>query len=184
MADYYSQSKEYKDNRFRLQLNKAISRHYNIEELRLLAAELLVDWDSIPGESKQIKILELIGYLNRRKEISKLLAIIRKERPNVEWPGFPAGRKIDIQFNYTATGKTEDGMEIFDEGNGLQVADLHADYFDDGIAFAAAMEGTAYHFYTFKVEKENLTNISEMTISITNMQCTVIDPDDEPSDEE
>lgn len=184
MASYYSQTREFKDSRFRLKLREAINKHYNLDELRLLAAELSVDWDSIPGQTKQIKLLELVEYLDRRKELGKLISVIKRERPNVDWPGFPAGTRIDIRFDYFAFGKTEDGIELASEGRGGQVDDLDADYFDDGIAFAAAMEFIAHHFYTFEAEKEGYFNISAMTISITNMQCTVIPPENGHSDNE
>lgn len=51
---------------------------FDLEELRTLAFELGIDYDSLPGEGKAGKVRELILFLDRRGKLGQLLAEIQK----------------------------------------------------------------------------------------------------------
>jgi hypothetical protein len=62
-------------------LRNALTGHFDLNELRLLSADLGVDFDNLGGSTKQIKALELVQYLQRRGRLAELAAKIRQERP-------------------------------------------------------------------------------------------------------
>ena len=64
-------------------LRLALSAAFNMSELRVLVADLDVDWDEIAGEVKSEKLVQLIWYLKRRSRIKDLVALIKKERPGL-----------------------------------------------------------------------------------------------------
>jgi len=66
------------------QLHKLLCKNFNLDELRFLCRDLPgVDWDSLPGESRDRKALELIGYMERRDRLPELAAVIRRARPDI-----------------------------------------------------------------------------------------------------
>jgi hypothetical protein len=66
------------------QLHKLLCKNFNLDELRFLCRDLPgVDWDSLPGESRDRKALELIGYMERRDRLPELAVAIRRARPNI-----------------------------------------------------------------------------------------------------
>ncbi len=64
-------------------LNGIIDNHFNLEELKELCFNLNIDYDNLSGETKKIKISELIKYLNRRSNLKKLIELIQTTRPNI-----------------------------------------------------------------------------------------------------
>ncbi|MBK8128075.1 MAG: hypothetical protein IPK53_03750 [bacterium] len=46
-------------------LRQQITQHYDLEELKLLAFDLNVDWDEIAGTQKSVKIQGLIDHLRK-----------------------------------------------------------------------------------------------------------------------
>lgn len=71
------------------ELRRQIAQHYNLEELRLLASDLNVDWDELAGTEKSAKIQGLIGYLGRHGRLHELIDLLRREHPQVLWPDPP-----------------------------------------------------------------------------------------------
>ena len=57
-------------------LRSILDESLDLEELRTLCADLGVDYDGLRGEGKAAKLRELIAYLERRREILKLLQIV------------------------------------------------------------------------------------------------------------
>jgi hypothetical protein len=67
-------------------LHQGMVKSYNLEELRTLCMQLGVDYDDLGGDGKDGKIRELISYLNRRGQLSKLIEQCKTNRPDYQWP--------------------------------------------------------------------------------------------------
>ena len=173
MSNQYSSTVGLRESKYHRELRLRIIRHFNLDELRFLASDLSVDWDALAGETKQRKAQELIEYLSRRKELGKLIALIKHERPSIEWPGFPDGTVVDLRFEYEATGKTQDGTLVEGEGRIEFSHVIDGEYYDDGLAFAEAVQSVADHFYIFQIEKAGHWGLSEVNIRISNLDYSI-----------
>ena len=66
------------------QLHKLLCKNFSLDELRLLCLDIKgLDWETLAGESKDRKALELIGYVQRRDRLIDLVAAIRRARPDI-----------------------------------------------------------------------------------------------------
>jgi hypothetical protein len=70
---------------FLTNLHRGMTESYNLEELKDLCIDLGVDFENLGGEGKNGKIRELIAYLNRRGQLSKLIEKCRADRPDYPW---------------------------------------------------------------------------------------------------
>lgn len=61
-------------------LRLALDAAYDLNELRVLVADINLDWDNIAGETKDLKISELIKLTTRRGSLSRLINIVIEER--------------------------------------------------------------------------------------------------------
>lgn len=173
MSNQYSSTVGWRESKYHRELRLRIIKHFNLDELKLLTSDLSVDWDALVGETKHRKTHELIEYLSRRKELGKLIAQIKHERPSIEWPGFPDGTMVDLRFEYEATGRTQDGTLVEGEGRIESSHVIDGEYYDDGLAFAEAVQSVADHFYIFQVEKAGHWGLSEVTIHISKLDYSV-----------
>ena len=57
-------------------LRDFIATHFNLEEMATLAADVEVDFDSIPGQGKEAKARELVQYCERRGKLATLAAAV------------------------------------------------------------------------------------------------------------
>lgn len=73
------------------EFRQKMSESYNMEELRLIAFDLGIDFDNLPAGSKDGKIADLMDYCRRAGRLSDLETIVRRERPNVNWPIISSG---------------------------------------------------------------------------------------------
>jgi len=64
-------------------LRQFLTDRLDWEELRTCCADLGVDFDSLRGEGKAARIRELILYLERRKEVQRLIVWLRQNRPDI-----------------------------------------------------------------------------------------------------
>jgi hypothetical protein len=64
-------------------LRQILTANFNDGELRALCHDLGVDYDDLPGEGKSSKAIELIGFLERRDRVSKLVERVRQLRPTI-----------------------------------------------------------------------------------------------------
>jgi hypothetical protein len=60
--------------------------HFNESELRDLYFDLAIDYESVPGQTRNDKARELIGYAQRNRIIDKLVAHCRRLQPHADWP--------------------------------------------------------------------------------------------------
>jgi hypothetical protein len=68
-------------------------QYFDEEELRSLAFDLEVDYDSLRGEGKAGKARELVAYLDRHGRLGELAEIGPDLRPDVPWEGVAAARE-------------------------------------------------------------------------------------------
>jgi hypothetical protein len=68
-----------------VRLYQEMLERLDLNELRVASFYLDIDFDSLSGENKAIKVLELIQYLKRRDDIERLLSYLEQERPTVRW---------------------------------------------------------------------------------------------------
>lgn len=70
----------------RKQLIEALSRGFSLAELQTLCFDIGLDYENVPGETKESKVRELVLYCQRRGELTKLIAAVRRARPNLLLP--------------------------------------------------------------------------------------------------
>lgn len=68
------------------QLRHLLNEYFSEGEIRELCFDLDIPYDELSGRGKREKIMELIGYLERRNRLADLLELGRHLRPNVNWP--------------------------------------------------------------------------------------------------
>jgi hypothetical protein len=66
-------------------LHQLLVAHFAEGELQTLCLELGMDYENLPAIGKANKARELIEYLDRRGRLAELVAIGKKQRPNVSW---------------------------------------------------------------------------------------------------
>ena len=74
-------------------LQKALNRYFSKDELESLCLSLDLDYEGLPGESKQRKVVELIQYMVRRERVDELIQTCGKLRENVNWEEMLAAAK-------------------------------------------------------------------------------------------
>ena len=67
-------------------LFKLLTAHFSLEELRTLCFDLNADYDTLRGDEKATKALELISLMLREHRLDELVSTLRKERPDADWP--------------------------------------------------------------------------------------------------
>ena len=68
------------------QLRRLLVQFFDAGELRTLCFDLAVDYESLPPGGKADKARELLAYLDRHSRVPELLALGRRQRPDVPWP--------------------------------------------------------------------------------------------------
>ena len=67
------------------QLRQMLNESFNEEEIRTLAFDLQVDYDSLPGRGKAAKARELIDEIRRNGRIPELVTHCAEIRPHLDW---------------------------------------------------------------------------------------------------
>lgn len=67
------------------ELRQKLEEYFNISELKTLCVNLGIDYENIPGGTKEAMVRELVLYFERNGRLSHLLQHCRQLRPNVEW---------------------------------------------------------------------------------------------------
>jgi hypothetical protein len=66
-------------------LRQLLARYFSTDELMDLCFTLNVDFDSLPGQSKESRIRELLQHLDRRDQVGELVQLCAQQRPHVTW---------------------------------------------------------------------------------------------------
>ncbi len=66
-------------------LRRLIVKHFSDSELRDLCFDLTIDYENLPGPTKNDKARELVTYCERFGRTADLFALCRQQRPQVEW---------------------------------------------------------------------------------------------------
>jgi hypothetical protein len=66
-------------------LRELITKHFDLEEIKMLCFELNLDYEDLTGDNKAGKTMSLVLYFNRRNNLFDLIQKLRKERPRVDW---------------------------------------------------------------------------------------------------
>lgn len=69
-----------------VQLREMIERYFSFGELKSLCADLSVDDENLPGETKEDKIRELVEQMQRYNRLPDLVQRCHQLRPRVSWP--------------------------------------------------------------------------------------------------
>lgn len=69
----------------RRQLREKIAASFDVRELATLCFDMNIEYQNLPDEGKEAKVIELIAYCERRGRISELTEKCREERPNIQW---------------------------------------------------------------------------------------------------
>jgi hypothetical protein len=67
-------------------LAQKMALKFDDRELKTAVFNLGIDYEELEGKTKTEKIQSLIGFCERRDILSKLVAMCKRERPQVEWP--------------------------------------------------------------------------------------------------
>lgn len=64
-----------------------LDRHFNNADLRELAREIGTDYENLAGDTKRGRILSLIEYVEQRKQVDELWALVVAKRPFLHQEG-------------------------------------------------------------------------------------------------
>jgi hypothetical protein len=78
-----------------------LTRGFNEEELKTLAFELGVDYDSLPADGKSGKARELVSHFERRAQLPELVAAVHRVRPCLDTTYSPE-RVLELQSEILA----------------------------------------------------------------------------------
>jgi hypothetical protein len=76
-------------------LRATIAGCFNESELGDLCADLQVDYENLPGETKSDHVRELIAYLQRRNRLPELVTRCAQLRPLAQWTAEPSPAQVD-----------------------------------------------------------------------------------------
>ena len=76
---------ESSDRAFKSALRQVLRERFSDSDLRDLCYDLGADYESLDGEGKADKVRELIIHCDRRKQLSDLLRLGQKLRPDIQW---------------------------------------------------------------------------------------------------
>ncbi len=117
-------------------LRRGIVECFGTSDLKVLCADLGIDYESLGGETKETKALELISYMKRHGRMTELLQYCASAFPRHTWPqigeGLIPSTRIVILFlasDPTDAGRLRLGEELREIQEKLQLAKLR-DRFD------------------------------------------------------
>lgn len=80
------------------QLLQVLDKSFNEEELKSLSFILAIDYDNLPAQGKVNKARELVKYLDRQGDLSKLVETIKQLRSDIQdIPSIKSERSMQLQ---------------------------------------------------------------------------------------
>ncbi len=79
-------------------LRKLIESYFSENDVKLICYDLGVEYEGLEGNTKPIKVISLIEHLAHRGRLKELIALLKEERGQVDWPEIPepARQKEDV----------------------------------------------------------------------------------------
>lgn len=71
--------------RRRQSLREMMAGAFGLDELRALAFDLAIDYDNLPGESKEVKVISLLEAVERQDRLGIFIARLAALRPHLDW---------------------------------------------------------------------------------------------------
>ena len=68
-----------------VQLRRILVARFDMSELRTLCADIAIDYENLPGETKADMARELIAYCVRHRKVSKLVETAKRLRRDIRW---------------------------------------------------------------------------------------------------
>ena len=65
-------------------LAKLLDHNFNEDEMRFLCADLDISYESLPGNNKKRKALEIVDFMQRRGQYDLLVKKVAEERPHLQ----------------------------------------------------------------------------------------------------
>lgn len=78
-----------------MNLHQAISEHFQLTDIRLLCADLGLDYDDIKGENKIERIIDIVAIFRKNGRLQTLQDYLQKERPQINWQSIIGKSQID-----------------------------------------------------------------------------------------
>lgn len=126
----------------------------------MVAFALGVDWEELKGNTKSLKTVALIHYLDRRGELDDLRGLLVEERPSIAWPtiqpntlpvapdGEPWGGDLSgIHIQRQSGGTVNIGNVITGQVDGDII---HGDKVTGGIVISGSVTGDVHINYTIR----------------------------------
>jgi hypothetical protein len=66
-------------------LGRSLDAHFDLGELRLLCADLGIEWENLAGETRLAKAYALVAFCGRSGRLGELVEVCRRERPGIDW---------------------------------------------------------------------------------------------------
>ena len=107
-------SEKLEQRKYLRDLRRGMLNSFDQEELKIIAFDLSINWDDLSGDTRPTKANALILHFARRGELEELVALLREERPNIDWPNLPPSEKqtIDEQILNPEQGDWVGGDKI------------------------------------------------------------------------
>ena len=67
------------------ELRNLIDQHFSLEEIQTLCFDMQVEFEHLAGNTRPLKIQNLIVYLTQRQRLPDLMEWLKQQRPNVSW---------------------------------------------------------------------------------------------------
>ncbi len=64
-------------------LHEILNDNFDLNQLRIIAGRIGLDWDNLRGDTKEVKAFEIVIESNRSKIVTALVKEIEKRRPGV-----------------------------------------------------------------------------------------------------
>lgn len=79
-------------------LRLEMANTFSLDELRSLSFDTAVAWEELSGETISSKVQSLIEMAARYGWLSRLIDLLRQERPHVNWPDIPEATELPFHL--------------------------------------------------------------------------------------
>ncbi len=105
----------------RTEVHQKLVEHFNLEEFKNICFNLDVKYDILGGEGLAAKARELITYLENRKQLVKLIVLMKAERPNILWADASSSNSDKTFDSGTNNYQPEAGTDDFESHGAVSI---------------------------------------------------------------